>query len=399
MALAVEGWYSGVMTVRDTSRRRWLPYLLGLAVWTLLGLFLASQAHLLLWAARYAREDLLRAPQEASWWELLRLQLAEAYLWAGLAILVFWLGSRFPLDKKCWLRNGLAHVLASLVFAVIETGLSVAVNHLLRQEIMKPTFSWKILQFFFLAKLHQNVIIYWVILAVSQGIAYYRKYRDRELQASQLEARLAQTRLQALKMQLQPHFLFNTLNAISALIHQDVELADRMIARLGDLLRSTLENADVQLVPLQQELDFIGPYLEIEKARLGPRLTVDMKIDPETRSAHVPNLLLQPLVENAIRHGIAPRSEPGRIEIQAHRAAGQLHLQVSDDGPGLANGSGAPFKEGIGLANTRARLAQLYGETHQFTLTNGAGRGLTVAITIPFQNGPEVPAGRGAQES
>jgi LytS/YehU family sensor histidine kinase len=273
----------------------------------------------------------------------------------------------------------------------------VLVSEVVRHELPKPTFSVGVLKFYFIAKFHQNLMFYAAILAVSQGVDYYRKYRERELRASQLEARLAQTRLQVLKMQLHPHFLFNTLNAISALIHQDVDLADRMVARLGDLLRSTLESADTQEVSLRQELDFIQPYLEIEQARLGPRLTVRLEIDPHALDAAVPNLVLQPLVENAIRHGIAPRAEPGRIEIRARRDDGQLCLQVRDDGPGLPPDPAAPFKEGIGLANTRARLQQLYGAAHRFELCNGPGRGLGVTITIPFreagsgqgQGGPE----------
>src|SRR5262249_32449588 len=207
--------------------------------------------------------------------------------------------------------------------------------------------------------LNNNIFFYWAILAVAHVLNYYRQLRQRELLSSQLEAKLAQTQLQILKMQLHPHFLFNTLNAISALIHQDVELADRMIARLGDLLRATLENANQQEVPLKQELDMIQPYLEIEKARLGPRLTVDMKIDPAVMDARVRILILQPLVENAIRHGIAPRAEPGRIAIEARGDNGTLRLAVIDDGPGLPNT--APPTAGIGLTNTRARLEKLYG--------------------------------------
>ena len=184
-------------------------------------------------------------------------------------------------------------------------------------------------------------------------------------------------------MQLHPHFLFNTLHAISALIHKDVELADRMLARLGDLLRTTLENANLQEVSLQQELDFIEPYLEIEKARLGPRLTVHMNIDPAAAAASVPNLILQPLVENAIRHGIAPRAEAGHIAIDAHRENGCLRLAVHDDGPGLKQPGLVPH--GIGLSNTRARLEKLYGANHRFELSAGARGGLHVAITIPFR--------------
>ena len=182
-------------------------------------------------------------------------------------------------------------------------------------------------------------------------------------------------------MQLHPHFLFNTLNAISALVHEDADLADRMIARLGDLLRSTLEMAHLHEVSLRQEIEFIRPYLEIEQARMGERLLINLKIDPGVLDAQVPSLLLQPLVENAIRHGIAPRAEPGCIQVIARREASWLRVEVSDDGPGLAMAS----KEGVGLANTRARLRQLYSDAHRFEMHNGTGRGLTVRVTIPYR--------------
>lgn len=236
---------------------------------------------------------------------------------------------------------------------------------------------------YFLAKFNNSVFYYWAILALGHVLDYYRQFRERELLASQLESKLAQTQLQILKMQLHPHFLFNTLNAISALIHQDVELADRMIARLGDLLRTTLDNANQQHVPLSQELDFIHPYLEIEKARLGARLTVDLQVDPAVMDAKVPNLILQPLVENAIRHGIAVRPGPGTIQIHAHRENGGLHLAVTDTGPGLQAAPAA--LKGIGLANTRARLEKLYGANHRLELTNGRDGGFAIGITIPYQ--------------
>jgi sensor histidine kinase YesM len=223
-----------------------------------------------------------------------------------------------------------------------------------------------------------------VIFGISQAVDYYRKYRERELRASQLQAQLAQTQLQVLKMQLHPHFLFNTLNAISALIHQDIEVADRMIARLGELLRATLENANLQEVPLRQELDFIQPYLEIEQARLGPRLHVRFAVDAGAMDSLVPNMLLQPLVENAIRHGIAPRAEPGTIEISAQRENGTLRLKVRDDGPGIDPAASGKRQRGLGLANTRARLQQLYGPAHSLELGNGPQGGLEVMVTIPF---------------
>jgi len=238
------------------------------------------------------------------------------------------------------------------------------------------------------------LVVYWTIVGVGHALAYYRKYREREMLAIMLESRLAQTQLQMLKMQLQPHFLFNTLNAISALMHQDVELADQMLARLAQLLRATLESAGTQEVPLKQELEFVELYLEIEQARFGPRLVVHIDAEAETMDAGVPNLILQPLVENAIRHGIAPRPQTGHIEIRARRENGELRVEIMDDGPGLAGDSSVPQREGVGLTNTRARLRQLYGNAHQFTLANRAGGGLVVTVCVPFREIPdEIPQG------
>jgi two-component sensor histidine kinase len=382
------------MKPMSERRQRWMILGLILGGWTLLAVVLATHYYLVLYVMQHALADLIAAAQsslnealaEATFWPgMVRRYLIECYLWCLLAFIIFWLRRRFPLDQRHWLRSCLVHLPASAGIALLESALLLGVSQLLSGESLEGELDLPVLLLICLFMFPINVFYYWVILGVSQTLEYYRRYRQRELQTSQLEARLAQTQLQVLKMQLHPHFLFNTLNAISALIHQDVEVADRMIARLGELLRSTLENADRQEVPLKQELDFIQPYVEIEKARLGPRLTVEMEVDPAAMDARVPNLILQPLVENAIRHGIAPRPEPGRIAIRARRERNVLHLVVHDDGPGLAQRDGAPVKEGIGLANTRARLQQLYGADHSFQLSNGAGRGLMVVITIPFR--------------
>jgi LytS/YehU family sensor histidine kinase len=234
-----------------------------------------------------------------------------------------------------------------------------------------------------------NLIVYWTMDGLSQAQAYYRKFREREMRALLLESRLAQAQLQILKMQLQPHFLFNTLNAISSLMHQDVELADQMLARLAQLLRTTLESAGTQVVSLKQELEFIELYLEIEKARFGPRLIVHMDADPDTMDAYVPNLILQPLVENAVRHGISPRPEAGHIEIRTRRENGTLRVDVMDDGPGLTHNGEPRPRQGVGLANTRARLRQLYGDTHEFRLANRASGGVAVTLWLPFRENPE----------
>jgi len=212
---------------------------------------------------------------------------------------------------------------------------------------------------------------------------YYRKYRERELRTAELEKRLVQAKLQTLQMQLNPHFLFNTLHSISSLMHKDVEAADKMITRLGDLLRAALAGADTQEVTLRQELNLLQLYLSIEQIRFGNRLSVKMEIAPDTLEAQVPNLILQPLVENAIRHGIEPRARPGCIELRSQRQDSRLALVVSDNGAGIS-GNGA-VKEGVGLSNTRARLRELYGETHRFELVGGPAGGMRVEVSIPFR--------------
>jgi sensor histidine kinase YesM len=234
-----------------------------------------------------------------------------------------------------------------------------------------------------------RLLVYTFIVLMGNAIAYYRQYQEEQLRASELRGKLAQAQLKALKMQLHPHFLFNTLNSISALLYKDIEAADQMIGRLIHLFERALKSSGTQKVTLQEELDFLKQYLAIENVRFQDRLSVRMDIDPQTLKAVVPNLIMQPLVENAIRHGIAAKSSAGRIEIHARRVNGELEMQVKDDGPGFqGNGSGAgPFREGLGLANTRARLQQLYGSHHNFTLVNDPKGGVIVTLAIPFENG------------
>jgi LytS/YehU family sensor histidine kinase len=234
---------------------------------------------------------------------------------------------------------------------------------------------------------HFNLLIYWVIVAVSSAFDYYRKFRERELRGVELEKRLVQAKLQALQMQLNPHFLFNSLHSISSLMHQDVEAADKMIMRLSDLLRAALDKSDMQEVTLREELEFLKRYLEIEQIRFGSRLTVKMDVAPEAFDARVPNLILQPLVENAVRHGIEPHAKPGRIELRAKREVDTLVLEVSDNGKGLP--ATRPAEEGVGLSNTRARLQTLYGAAHSFELLDAPGGGLLARVTIPFQKEPK----------
>jgi two-component system LytT family sensor kinase len=322
--------------------------------------------------------------EPVTWKRDLLSWLVCGYVWAILTPPVLYLSGRFRIERHNWVRGVSIHLPASICCSLLLLSIYVAISRFIGlPNKQNPYFlDFKNL---FIVEFHLGVLTYWVILGIKHALDYYRKYRERELLASQLETRLARAELQVLKMQLHPHFLFNTLHAISSLMHRDVDAADRMIARLSDLLRMTLENVGVEEVSLKQELEMLERYLEIEQTRFRDRLTVSMQIDPETLDARVPNLILQPLVENAIKHGISARAAAGLVEIRARRENGALELRVRDDGKGLPAGPYADLKEGVGLANTRARLQQLYGTACRFELTSVPEGGLTVSMTIPFR--------------
>jgi sensor histidine kinase YesM len=237
-----------------------------------------------------------------------------------------------------------------------------------------------------LAQFHIQVATFWVILGIGAAFEYYGKYRERELRASQLESRLAQSQLEVLRMQLQPHFLFNTLHTISAFMQEgQIEDADRMISRLSDLLRLALESGGVQEVPLRQEMDFLRRYLEIQQIRFQDQLRVELHVPDELLDARVPSLILQPLVENAIKHGVTPRAEGGQVTLSIARDDGRLRVSVRDDGPGIPPDDGASARgSGVGLANTRARLEQLYGDRQRFSVGNHPDGGALIELVIPL---------------
>src|SRR5215475_8930611 len=345
--------------------RRWIRWILIFGLWTLLGALSAVRV-----AVSYGYSG-----AAMSWRRAMVIALADWYAWALLAPAIAWLARRFAIERRSWLLSLLTHLPASLFFSVLK----IVIESKLLQWFDPAPAPYYSLQF------SSTIFTYYAILGAIYAFDYYGKYRAHELKASQLQAQLAQAQLQALRMQLHPHFLFNTLHAISSLMRRDVEAAERMIARLSDLLRLTLENVGAQETSLRQELEFLESYLEIEKTRFRDRLQVKMDIEPETLDARVPNLILQPLVENAVRHGVAPHAAPGLIEISARLKENKLELQVRDNGAGLPDARSAQIKEGVGLTNTRARLEQLYGADYLFELSNRDKGGLVASLTIPFR--------------
>jgi two-component system, LytTR family, sensor kinase len=367
-----EGWTDG----RSLWQRRWVLWAAVFGVWTLLAFVFTNQL--------YYTWKLSEKP--IPWREAASSQFIYPYIWAFGTLLILWLARRFPVERPRLWRNLLIHVLFATLAVIIFNGLFHIVRFLIFYNGVRPyQFRETVQTIIFNAT--EAYGIYALLLVASQAVRYYRRFREGELRSARLETQLSQAQLAALKMQLHPHFLFNTLHSISALVHSKPDAADRMISRLGDFLRLTLENSGAQEVSLQKELEFLRCYLEIEGIRFQDRLTTEVDVEPQALDTPVPNLILQPIVENAIRHGIAPRSSPGHIEISAKRRNGSLRIQVRDNGPGLpaVTEPVGRFREGLGLANTKARLARLYGDSHRLELANAEGGGLVVTIEFPAQ--------------
>jgi len=303
-------------------------------------------------------------------------------LWAAVSPSIIALARRYPIERTKWVRPVSFHFLAAIVCSFIVTGLFFTWCWewpSLHRELFSSwvealqtatiPFSW-------------GVLIYWAILLATGAFDNYNRYRAEQLRGLQLQAQLAEAQLQSLRMQLQPHFLFNTLHSLSDLVLEDAQSAVRMITKLGDFLRLTIEGPGQQIIPLRQELEFARSYLEIEQVRFRDRLEIVIAAEPETYAAQVPNFVLQPLVENAVRHGVSGRIGAGRISVEAKRNLNRLQITIQDDGPGPQLSDG----EGVGLANTRARLRQLYGQEQSLELTrlNSGKGGTIVSLSIPF---------------
>lgn len=349
--------------------RRRVRYGLIWGAWTIVALFFSTQVYMMYYAGK----------QPIPYIKAFVVQASACYLWALATPLVLWLARRYRIGRSNWPRLVALHLAASLgLISVLLT-----LHFVIYMFVIGRGLSFMKGLDYVYSNLDRWLLVYWFILLMSHAYNYYHSYRQGELKASQLKTQLVQSQLEALKMQVQPHFLFNTLHSISALLSQDTEAARKMITRLGDFLRLTLENSGAMEVTLRQEMEFLNGYLEIERIRFRDRLTTDISVDPEILDARVPNLILQPIVENAMRHAIA-NSDAGRVEIVAATRNGSLKIQVKDNGPGLSTkrltSSGGL---GVGLANTKARLERLYGSEHKLELENGAAGGLIVTLEIP----------------
>ncbi len=347
-----------------------------LATWLAVAVFFSAR-NVLVTAARQRPID---------WqWDVYH-EFIYALTWAAFTPLVLAVGRRWPLGSGSWWRTIPPHLgrMALLAPAQIITSDVLHYLGLAVLELQPPGTLWT-----FLVDLSSGIVwgiltgflYYWLILGIQAAFIYQRMYREQRVAAAELEGRLNEAKLESLRLQLHPHFLFNTLNAISAFVDVNPERARRMIARLGEVLRRTLDRGTTAELPLSQELELLAPYFEIQRIRFGERLSIELEIRDGAGGALIPTLMLQPLVENAVEHGVKRSPDGGRVRLTAERTGERLRLKIADNGPG-PTGRG----QGVGLANTRARLAGLYGDAHHFELRAADTGGTVVTIELPFQS-------------
>ena len=360
-----------------TMRIKWLAIV---AVWALLGVIYAAPIYIELRAEQHGHMA----------WRIFAWGILTWVAWAPLTLAITWLARRYSLVEESWKRNLAVHVPAFLLVSALHSAAATAVT-LWVQPFDNMGDSPKEFWPRFLGRLTgsfgSDLLIYGGVVGVFYAFDYYRKYREREFEATRLEAQLAQAQLDSLRMQLHPHFLFNTLNGIVGLVRDNKNSAAvSMLVGLSDLLRHTLEHSSQHEVELREEINFIKLYLGIQEMRFSDRLRIELNIDPRTTKALVPNLILQPLTENALRHGIGRSAESGLVGISSAVEDSHLRLTVYDEGAGLPDDWQLKGSAGIGLANTAARLQQLYDNDHEFDIRNRDSGGVEVVIVIPFRS-------------
>lgn len=321
-------------------------------------------------------------------WEYIAPLYFAAYMFWGPLFTPFtvWMAKRFPLERNTWKGSVPRHLAALPCIWLTHALISTSLNQWIWPEMTRSEPLFHSLRRNFYMNASDDIFIYWSIVCLVHGWSFYQRYRDRELRATVLEAQLAKAQLQALKVQLHPHFLFNTLNSVSELMHYDVNAAERVVTRLSDLLRLTLENIGRQELTLREEIEFAKGYLDIEKIRFEDRLHVELDIAPETLDAYVPNLLIQPIVENSIRHGISRMSRPGFVHVRTELQGDKVVISVRDNGPGIQGNQGSPAANfGLGLTTTRSRLEMLYGTNQELSVQNLPESGVETRIIVPYR--------------
>lgn len=318
------------------------------------------------------------------WRSLVILNCTYWYAWAFFTPAIVFLSQHFRFERQGLIRAFLVHLPSVAIFSFAHIALMDGVRWWLATSDGHAFSWWSQVQRSALMNLDWEMMTYWAIAGLSHAVLYYRESRDRAVRSSRLETRLIEAQMKTLQQQLQPHFLFNTLHAISTLMHRDVEAADRTLMRLSDLLRMTLENLGQQEVALKSELEFLAKYLEIEQTRFADRLIVRFDVHPDTLDTLVPTLLLQPLVENAIKHGVSKKAGRGHIDISARRDHDKLWIEVRDDGCGLSETAFTALQKGIGVSTTRARLQHQFGADYRFEF-HRLSQGLAVVVAVPWR--------------
>jgi two-component system LytT family sensor kinase len=370
------------------DNRPWLIWAVSFGVWS----FVAFAASLTIY-------ELYRSTNSPmSFMSTMGLEFCQILTYAPLTPFAFAFATRYPIRRENWINRSWLYLAAGLVFSVAHVALRAPTPY----GFWNPQYhewgsaiwdshthafkiQWFVLQKLFFSNVVDDITGTFIpIVLAAHALSYYRRFRERELRAAQLEGQLAKAHLQTLKSQLQPHFLFNTMHSISSLMLTDVRAADQMMTRLGDLLRMSLESAGTQITTLSRELDFLNCYLEIEKVRFAERLNITFDIAPDTLDASVPHLLLQPLVDNAVKHGISKLPAGGEIRITVNTQDRELQLEIRDNGPGFGKDGALP-SSGLGLRITRDRLESLYGQDQSVELLSLPGGWTVARVCIPFR--------------
>jgi len=362
-------------TSANILSQTWVKLLIIFGLWTLFAALVAVLAHMRL-------VSLGKESSFAAWFLDAGI---EWNTWGLFTLPIVWLARKYPIDRKTWLKYGLIHLSICTCMIFVHTFVKIAGSLWVFNEWTNIPFYLDRVYAYAAWMGPWEILIYGCIVGGSIAIDYQKQLRDRELHASRLEAQVTRARLENLQQQLQPHFLFNTLNSISVLVQKgDQKAATRMLSNLSDLLRYVLSRDQTREVALTDELEFVRRYVEIEQTRHGERLQVEIHVDPDTLRARVPGFILQLLVENAIRHGVSKKAGPGKVDVRVARENGHLSMVVADNGVGLPLEGATRIREGVGISNARRRLELLYGDGFVFDLRNGESGGAVARMEIPF---------------